>query len=478
MVCDFGGGFEATVLLRVPTGFEVLSTIDAADAGGTGIDEVVAAELARVAGEPSGDGAEAPPLSDADRLMLLTAARTAKETVTHSAAVAATLPPPRPAVVLHSAQVEALARPVLARAAHATWEAIDACGVGRDDLAGVYCIGGAATPAAVRVLAEETGLAPVVVDEPQTTAVLGAAEATGDAGTAADVEPPVSPPPAPPVRRAFGLLVPGVASLVLVLHFVFSAEPGSNRSRGFGDPYAYILANWGELAMAATFALVTALMAATLIASALPPERGLLASDPGEPAQQIGTGLLAAAAAGLAAAGMYAVGASIFFDLSTGPFLRWALLPILPLAAAAAVTAVLAARWGRIPREGWHAWLNFPIASVLFAGAGMLLVQISMTAKAYPSHALANGLLGRFGALLLGVGAALALVRSARFRIIVAAPLATFTAAIVSCPATGLLGVIYIAAATVWWLRQIWRLLRVPVRPAVGRVAGDVLRRS
>jgi hypothetical protein len=212
--------------------------------------------------------------------------------------------------------------------------------------------------------------------------------------------------------------------------------------------------------MAATFALVTALAGATLLASTLPPpDRDSHGGGSGQAVPQIGTGLLAAAAVGLAVAGLYAVGASVYFDLPTGAFLRWALLPILPIAAAAVVTAVLATRWGRVPPEGWHAWLNFPVASVLCAAVGMLLVQVAMTARAYPSHALANGLAGRFGALLLGVGAALALVRSARYRVIVAAPLAVFTAAIVSWPATGMLGVMYIAAVTVWWLQQVWRLL-------------------
>jgi hypothetical protein len=474
VVCDFGGGFEATVLRRAPIGFEVLSTIDAPDAAGDQLDEVLADELARI-GAQSTDGAEAPPLSDADRLVLLAGARAAKETLTYRPTVAAVLPAPRPPVVLHSAQVEALARPVLARAAQATREAIDAAGVRLDELAGVYCIGGAATPLAARVLGEDVGVSPVVVDEPQMAAVLGAAEAIGEAGLGTGVETPMPAPPLPPLRRAAGLLVPGVASLALVAHFVFSAER-SGRSRGYADPYAYVLANWGELAMAAAFALITALVGATLIASTLPPTQpAVRSSGPAQPtsagsvvgsvagSQQVGTGLLAAVAAGLAVAGLYAVGASVYFDLPTGGFLRWALVPILPIAAAATVTAVLAARWGRIPREGWHAWLTFPVTSVVCGAVGMLLIQVAMTARVYPTHALANGLVGRFGALLLGVGAALALVRPARFRIIVAAPLAVFTAAIVSWPATGLLGVLYIAAATVWWLQQVWRLLRNPL---------------
>jgi hypothetical protein len=119
VVCDFGGGFEATVVRRGPAGFEVLSTIDGPDAGGARIDEVVAEELARVGDRPADAGA-VPPVSVADRLVLLASARTAKEALTRSATVTVALPPPRPAVVLHSAVLEGLSGPVLVRAARTT----------------------------------------------------------------------------------------------------------------------------------------------------------------------------------------------------------------------------------------------------------------------------------------------------------------------------------------------------------------------
>jgi hypothetical protein len=261
------------------------------------------------------------------------------------------------------------------------------------------------------------------------------------------------------------MLVSGLASLALAAHFIVSAELSRTQSRGFYDPNAYVLANWGELAMAAVFALITCLAAATLLASTLPSQDRTPQSGGSGDAGQMGSGLLAAVALGSAIGGLYAIGASVYFDLPNGPFLRWALLPVLPIAAAVTVTAVLATRWGRTPARGWHGWLNFPAGSVLCAAAGMLLVQVSMTARVYPSGALLNDLVGRGGALLLGVGAALALVRSPRLRVIVAAPLAVFAAGIVSWPATGMLGVIYIAAATGWWLQRAWQLVRPPHRP-------------
>jgi hypothetical protein len=109
--------------------------------------------------------------------------------------------------------------------------------------------------------------------------------------------------------------------------------------------------------------------------------------------------------------------------------------------------------------------LNFPTGSVLCAAAGMMLVQVSVTARAYPSQALLIGFVGWGGGLLLGVGAALAVVASPRYRIILAFPLAVFTAAIVSWPTTGMLGVGYVAAATVWWVQRVWHLVRGSGQP-------------
>jgi hypothetical protein len=338
-------------------------------------------------------------------------------------------------------------------------QAVEAAEIDTGQLTGVYCVGaGASSPLAMRELAEEAGLSPVVVDEPELAAALGAAQATGpaDAGETAPEAP------LPPVRRVVAMLVPGLASLALASHFVLTAEPYSQSGRLFG-PAGVVVANWGELALAAAFAVVACLTAATLIASSLGqyepvPKR----SDPAADRGQIGTGLLAAVALGVSIAGLYAVGASAYFGVPTGPFLRWALLPVLPIAAAAVVTAVLASRWGKAPAAGWHGWLNFPAGSVACAAVGMVLVQMSMAALVPPWLPVGGGLAGRAGGLLLGIGVALVVAARPLHRVILAAPLAVFAAAIVSWPATGVLGVIYIAAATVWWLRRVWHLVRGP----------------
>ena len=91
LVCDWGGGFTASVLRRTRYGFEVLSTITAADGGGSGLDGAVAAQLAELAG--------ADPAAVEGDVAWLSTARWAREALSRMPAV--TLPvPPAGAVLL------------------------------------------------------------------------------------------------------------------------------------------------------------------------------------------------------------------------------------------------------------------------------------------------------------------------------------------------------------------------------------------
>jgi hypothetical protein len=95
------------------------------------------------------------------------------------------------------------------------------------------------------------------------------------------------------------------------------------------------------------------------------------------------------------------------------------------------------------------------------AAAGTILVQVSLSAPRYPWDETLMNLAGRGGGLMLGIGAALVATRPIH-RVIIAAPLGVFAAAIVSGAATGMLAVIYVAAVTLWWAQCIWRLVRSP----------------
>ena len=451
-VCDVGAGAEVSVLRRGPAGFEVLATLADPAAGGAAIDDALAGLLTGTS-LAQGDG---------ERWALLASVRAGKHALADHVAV--TIPQPQAsAVVLTTGLLEQAAQPILHRAAHLTTETIAAAEIRADDLAGVYCVGGAARmPLLEKALTETTGITPVVLTDPGLAAVCGAADAGAADATAG--QPPAEEP-IPPVRRAIAIAVPGFASLALISHFLLT--PQWNGS--LWDKWA--LLNWGELAMAAVFAVIASLGAGTVLASAIAARTTLTPGTPASPGAQTGTGILASASFGVAITGMYAVLASLYIGDPVGGFLRWTLLPIAPIVAAAAVMAVIAARQWRTPPGGWSKLLAFPTGSVITAALGMTLIQYSLTADRWPTMVLWIDLAGRVGGLLLGIGTVMALVSPPILRLILGAPLAVITAALVSWPASGILGVIYAIAVAGWWLRQLWTRLLRPQTPALRRPA-------
>lgn len=456
LMCDAGAGFEVSVLRRGPSGFEALSTLADSDAGGNRIDHSLAQGMAAV--EVTA-GAAAP--ADVDEHLLSVHARVAKESLVQVPAVMVPMPPPRPALVVTSAMLAEAARPVVQRAAQLCVDAVAAAELTAEQLAGVYCIGGGANLAALpQAISERLGRVPTVVSEPDAVAVFGATQSgAGVVPQAREVAP--SPVLVPPLRRVAAMAVPGAASLLLVAHFLYTADYGGSATRTYRPYGGYVIANWGELAMACLMVMVGSLAIGSVLGALTSGLQGPAGdAQLASPASQAGTGILAAAALGVAVAGMYGVLSLAYLNIPASSPLRWALLPVVPTAVIAVAVALLAARWRRLPVQGWDGFLAFPMSSVLTASAGMLLVQQAMKTPSV-------GLLGRFGGLLIGVGVATALVSPWILRLIVAVPVGVTMAAIVSWRATGILAAIYAIAVTLWWGKRLWALLRSPTTEPV-----------
>jgi len=276
----------------------------------------------------------------------------------------------------------------------------------------------------------------------------------------------VAPPRA---RQAVGVLVPAAACLLLVAQFYATVQV--NTVAGHAR-LTYVLANWGQLGLAALFGLLAALAAATIIGSVLPEPDTVAGRDAARqsPGQRVGVGLLAAVAGGMTVAALIAVVASVAFPVPNGVFLRWALLTPLPIAVVAAATAVLVISHPAVPPQGWAGVLTLPYASMVCAAVGALLAQYGLTGPRYPATAAVQTAVTLVGALLFGAGVALALPLQRRYQIILAFPTAALCAAIVTGPTTGVLAGMYVVAVTLWWARHLWRLIR-------GRLAGRVVAR-
>ncbi len=194
---------------------------------------------------------------------------------------------------------------------------------------------------------------------------------------------------------------------------------------------------------------------------------GIPASGGALLARQVATGLLAATTLAVTVAGMLAVFGGVVAGASSGSFLRWALMPLLPVATIAVLSALII-NWRRVtPVCGWHAWLVFPPVSVACAAAGALLVQYSMVAPRYPGDGPWTAIVGHVGGAFIGVAAAVAVAESARWRVVLAGPFAVLVAAVVAYSTTGFVAMVYVLAVSAWWARRLWQLVR-PLTPGAG----------
>jgi hypothetical protein len=206
--------------------------------------------------------------------------------------------------------------------------------------------------------------------------------------------------------------------------------------------------------MAATFALITALTGAALLSDLMPnttPARTTV-TRPGPPfaARAFAT----ATAGGLAVAALFGILASADLAQPVSPFLRWTLLPVIGLVVAGLAAAAHAAL---TPADNVnrHSLTTFPVASTITGALGMALLQIYISTPVAPGWQLAITLTGRAGAVLIAIGASIALANTNLWRALIAAPLIIFAAAIVGVSATGYLAVIYSIAASIWWLKRV-----------------------
>jgi hypothetical protein len=484
LICDLGAGCEVSVLRRGPSGFEVLSTLADAEAGGSGIDARLMATLAgpdptadadptvgsaTTAGAATSVGTGTAVATGGSWWAKLASLRAAREALSQQMVVTVPMPAPAAPVVLHSRLVDELAEPVLHQAADLAAQAVAAAELNVEQLAGAYLIGGtAAMPAASRLIGARLGIEVPAVAQPGFAAVLGAADAGAHQPSADNVDEEESSP-VPPLRRLWSILVPGAVSLGLYCHMVFTATSHNGTPDTQRVGY-YVLATWGELGTAALFAFLACLAGASLFGVALAqaqhrdstrtadhPAGGQATGGQAVGGQAAG-GIALAVTAGLAIAALYGVAAGVYFGLPVSQPLRWALLPVLPSAAIAAGITWAARR--RTPPQGWDDFLAFPISSITVTALGTLLLATWWNGPVPAVVSEWSDTIGRAGGMLIGVGVACTLVRHLGLRAALSLFLAFFGFLIVGPGGTSILAVTYAVAVALWWALRLWLLQR------------------
>jgi hypothetical protein len=441
LVVDLAGAGEASVVgVTDAGGYEVLATVDC-PAVPAQVDaelaDVLVARAARAAAEP------APTLTDGDHAAAVDAVRAVLRQWFGSPTVVA-LPAGLPAVLMTPADVDAVVGPAIDTTVAAAKNAVQAADLPAATVPAVLVVAPAALAAGlIQPVRAAVGDEARVVEPAGLVRALGAANGDSAPVTAVD--------PLPPVWQAVAVLVPGAAALALLVHALASATV-ETFSGGAG--LNYFIVNWGELATAATLAVLACLSTAVVVGAAVPVPAAVQAIARG---QRLSAGLLAAAAGGLAFGFGFAVLGSVTLGLPGGPFVRWALLAPAPLVVAA--VAVAAVLWlGRGPAVAWLVdrpqRLMVPVASGAVVAVGLIVAQVSFSLAGDSFAAAASG---RLGGLLVGIGAALLLAERRTSQLVLMVLLGLFVAAIVDVSTTGVVGMVYPLAAATWWLRRLWR---------------------
>jgi molecular chaperone DnaK len=180
-IYDLGGGtFDATVVRRTPTGFDVLAEEGLQDVGGLDFDHAVVEHLGKsYTGSHGEQWTKLVNPQDANdrrlRRMLYEDVRGAKEMLSRTTNADIHLPALEVDAHLTRAEFEELVRPYLERTVQCLQRAIAAARVQPQELTGIFLVGGSSRiPLAAHMIHTALGVAPTTLEQPETVVVEGA----------------------------------------------------------------------------------------------------------------------------------------------------------------------------------------------------------------------------------------------------------------------------------------------------------------
>lgn len=180
-VYDLGGGtFDVAVVRRSAGGFNVLATGGLADLGGLDFDQEVLDHVGRTASATDpGRWKEILRPSDSTSRRAARAlaedVRAAKETLSRYPQTDVALPDPFTDAHLTRTEFEALIRSNVLRSIDVLQATLHNAAVTPESLSGVFLVGGSSRiPLVAKLIAQQLGIVPVALDQPETAVVLGA----------------------------------------------------------------------------------------------------------------------------------------------------------------------------------------------------------------------------------------------------------------------------------------------------------------
>lgn len=205
VVYDLGGGtFDATVLRRATTGFDVLAVDGADDLGGLDFDQALAEHVAKSVQPDDERWARLTnPTEQADlrhRAAFMEEVRQAKERLSRSASTELTIPLLDVDAHLTREELEQVCTPLVERTIRVTQGVIRESGLAKEQIAGLFLVGAASRmPLVATLLHRELGIAPSAIEQPELAVSEGGLVAQHTVNTPISVPSPALPPQTAPV---------------------------------------------------------------------------------------------------------------------------------------------------------------------------------------------------------------------------------------------------------------------------------------
>ncbi len=438
LVCTVGEDYPQLTVLDTANQYTQLAAVPVRDSNAPGITHALADSIRRRSRgtEELSGGLEWRAAREIDR------ARTALLGTTRTPVL---LPGHTEPVVIDEADLDKAARPHLDQLESGLAQALADADISQPDVAATVLVAYDATATAAQGALADAGFAPSVTLTQPDQVATGAARLVGT--THADQAPTAATTRLPRTRLTIGSLtavaVLAAVSVLLLLQTVNAADIYTISASVVGVRLPIT-----NLALAAAIAATAATTAAQLAPTTWLSPQGM--SDPASTGYLLRRSYLAAAAAGLALAGLWGIGTGVGVGWTDPQYLRWALTAATPIAIGAVVVAVVSPR---IPATGLGEWLprmRPPIWPIAAAAAGAYLVRAAYTLT-FPSDVIGfPGLTAAVGAALLGLATAATVTHHLSIRIALSLVLIPGYTFVVTVNTIGYLVATYVVAL-VWW---------------------------
>jgi hypothetical protein len=438
LVCTIGDDYPSIAVLDTTNQYSQLAAVTVHDPEAPSIHDALAASIRH----RTGNDANLPVESDWRAATEIDRARTALIGTTRTPLLLPEQPDP---VVIDRADLDKAARPHLDQLAPALTQVLTDADIDPADVTATVLVAYDATAPAAQTALTDAGLPPpAVLDQPDHVAA-GAAHLTGT--TRAAGTPTAATTRLPRTRLTIGNLVAvavlAVASAVLLIQTVATADIST-----IGITVVGVRLPVANLALAAAIAATAATTAAQLAPTTWLSPHGL--TDPASTGYLLRRSYLAAAAAGLALAGLWGLGTGVGVGYTDPRYLRWTLTAAVPITVCAVIIAAVSPRIPAARLADWLPLMRPPIWPVAAATAGLCLVRAGYTLT-FPTDLTGfPGLTAAIGAGLLGAATAATATRHLGIRLAISLILVPGYALVVAVTTIGYLTAAY-TAALLWW---------------------------